>query len=86
MNFDPKGMIQYGKTGLMMLRVGKGAFSLLRQRLHQKHKIKKLQMKRNKNKRKQQQKNEGFFSAIKGVKMRAKIGLKVLFFMKERYL
>jgi len=85
MNFEPKEMIQYGKTGLMILQAGKGAFSLIRRRPLEKHK-KELRMKKDRKIKRQQQKKEGFFSAKKGVKKRAKIGLRALLIMKERYL
>lgn len=86
MNLEPKKMIQYGKTGVMLLKAGKGVFSLLRERLFLKNKKQKLQMKKYKNyKGQQESKSPIFREKQKGVFTWTKIGFRAGLIVKERY-
>ena len=86
MNLEPKTFMEYSKIGFIILKVGKGAFTLLGRRLFRKHKKEKVQMKKYRNTKKYQKNHSAFFLARMGVCKRVKIGLRGLLIMKERYL
>ncbi|WP_304507365.1 hypothetical protein [Anaerotignum sp.] len=85
MNLEPKKMIQYGKTGFMFLKAGKGAFSLLRERLFKKRKQKKLTKKYKLEKRQEQSLMPLLGKRKKGVFRWTKVGIRAGLIVKERY-
>lgn len=86
MNLEPKGIMRYGKTGLMCFKTGKGIFSLVRHRPFRKNKKRKRQMKKSKICERTRRNRIPFFSARKGVCRWMKMGYRVLLVVKERYL